>query len=71
MQSAICPPPLTLQQGQQAALHHCTQFVFIGEMQKWVKKSFNGTKTKLQEDQYLIFPGNRNKFTNTGKETQQ
>jgi hypothetical protein len=26
---------------------------------------------KLQEEEYLIFPGNRNKFTNTRKETPQ
>jgi hypothetical protein len=60
-----------LQQGQQAVLHHCAEFLFISEVKKWIKESFNGTKTKLQEAQYLIFPGKRNKFTNTGKETKQ
>jgi hypothetical protein len=50
-------------------LHQCAQFVFISEVQRWIKESCNGTKTKLQEDQYLIFAWNRNKFTDTGKGT--
>jgi hypothetical protein len=55
-----------LQQRQQAVLHHCAQF----------EKCKSGLRKlamapKLQEDEYFIFPGNRNKFTNTGKETQQ